>query len=230
MEGREVKLFFLLMSLSCLRKYCLIIFFSADIPPGIEDGQVLRIDIDPEVTPYLIDQQDYFYAYFQVDSSSHFTRENCDIYSEADISLAQALLGGSFSVPGLHKESLSVEVPELTSSHRTLVVRDGGVRRSGTCGHHFVKVGIRVPKSLSARQRDVWRRFAETELVEGTVQGCQSPMDHKFEIGVVEATSVKRPFNVKKMTDEEKRKKLKGEDVDLNLFQRMMKNMKNEQS
>ncbi len=59
------------------------------IPPGSSDGQVLRLDIRPDLMRRAVGQQDHFYVYLKVLPSKHFTRKDADIFSEQDISISQ---------------------------------------------------------------------------------------------------------------------------------------------
>ena len=199
----------------------LIIFFSlssAPIPPGTRDGQVLKYLLNDMV---LKDQaasereDPYFFLHVHVDHQSYFKRdEDYNILTDFDISVSQALLGGEIEIRCLRTAAdpddlLQIEVPEYTSSHSTLTARNEGIQRSrgdpSNKGHHFVKLGIRVPETLTYRQKSVFQRFAATESIEsnyeegtfsnlGTVEGVESDLDHKLNLNVIEPTHVKRTF------------------------------------
>lgn len=47
----------------------------------------------------------YILIYFtQVEKSNHFRRQGADVHSDAPISIAQAVLGGTVRIPGLFEE------------------------------------------------------------------------------------------------------------------------------
>ena len=64
-------------------------------------------------------------------------------------------------------------------------------------GCHFVRTGIGM-SSVSERQKAIWRRFAEREAPpeNGAVSGVTTEDSHRYEVGVIEAAEVKRPFRV----------------------------------
>lgn len=43
---------------------------------------------------------------FRVDKSDYFKRDGADVHTEADISVSQALLGGSIRIQGLYEDQV----------------------------------------------------------------------------------------------------------------------------
>ncbi len=84
---------------------------SIDLPPGLEDGQVLRVPIREDILAYTIAHEPYFYAYIKVEPDDYYVeRDALDIYTEADLSVGMAVLGGELVVRGLHEKQLGVAV------------------------------------------------------------------------------------------------------------------------
>jgi DnaJ-class molecular chaperone len=84
---------------------------------------------------------------------------------------------------------VEVNVPGGTSSHSTLVVSSCGLQDSSQVGDHILRTVIRVPSKLSWRQWRLARKFAALERPEGgegTVEGLEADMDHKYTVNVVE--------------------------------------------
>lgn len=65
--------------------------------------------IDPELFQSCRDMDEAFYVYLRVKPSPHFKQEDRHIYSEADLSVAQSILGGSLFTKGLHKGFMEVK-------------------------------------------------------------------------------------------------------------------------
>ena len=55
------------------------------IPPGIEDGQTLRMSVGGN---------NEIFVTIRVEPSDYFRREGYDVHTDANISLSQSLLGG----------------------------------------------------------------------------------------------------------------------------------------
>ncbi|VEL21776.1 unnamed protein product [Protopolystoma xenopodis] len=75
---------------------------SIAVPPGVEDGQTLRVSVNG-VRGFT--SQEIFVT-FNVERSQYFRRDGADIHSDITISLAQASLGGQVRVPGIHGQML----------------------------------------------------------------------------------------------------------------------------
>ncbi len=69
------------------------------VPPGIEDGQTVRMAVGKREV----------FVTFRVAKSDYFRRQGADVHTDATVSLAQAALGGTIRVQGIH-EDLNVQV------------------------------------------------------------------------------------------------------------------------
>lgn len=61
---------------------------------GIEDGQTVRMSVGNKE----------LFVTFRVEKSDYFKRDGPDVHTEADISIAQALLGGTIRIQGLYED------------------------------------------------------------------------------------------------------------------------------
>lgn len=181
--------------------------FRIPIPPGTEDGQVLKYQINRDLMKWTIDHDPYFYVYVTVEPQSYFKRDDLDVTTETDISIAQAILGGTTEIRGLHKDELDVTIPPLTSSHKTITVFDEGIMRSDRSlkGHHHVKIGIVPPQKLTPDMKNIWLKFASLETLEnGVVNGVEHELDHKYKATVIDPSEVNRTFNVEVLSNKER--------------------------
>eukprot|EP00096_Caligus_rogercresseyi_P007013 TRINITY_DN2425_c0_g1_i1.p2 TRINITY_DN2425_c0_g1~~TRINITY_DN2425_c0_g1_i1.p2 ORF type:complete len:390 (-),score=105.63 TRINITY_DN2425_c0_g1_i1:1370-2539(-) len=140
------------------------------IPPGIQDGQTLRVSIGGAKEVFVV---------VRVEASSDFRRSNnYDVHSNASISIGQAILGGVLRVKGLY-EDLNVRIPPCTNSDSTLRLEERGIRKlnsSGGYGTHFVHLNIQVPENLSKEQKELIYRFAaldKSNNLPGSVNGLE---------------------------------------------------------
>ena len=116
------------------------------IPPGIRDGQLLRLKgkgrpglgggppgdalIEVEVTPHAL-----------------FIRKGDDIHVELPISLTEAVLGGRVEVP-TPTGPVTMTIPKNSNAGTTLRIRGKGVaRRDGSRGDEYVALTIVLPKT-----------------------------------------------------------------------------------
>ncbi|KAM4611307.1 dnaJ homolog subfamily A member 3, mitochondrial-like [Polymixia lowei] len=133
------------------------------VPAGVEDGQTVRMSVGKK--EILIT--------FRVQRSPVFRRNGADIHSDALVSVAQAILGGTARTQGLY-ETISIAIPAGCQVDQVIRLQGKGIRRmnSYSYGDHYVHIKIRVPKKLTHRQRSLMLSYAEEETnVEGNVNG-----------------------------------------------------------
>ena len=123
------------------------------IPAGIDDGQSIRLTGHGEAAPHGGQSGD-LYARVHAHPQRGFTREGYNIYTEAEISYPQAVLGDKIDVETL-EGVVKLVIPEGTESGQMIRLRDKGVPHleGRGRGDQFIKIKIRVPKKLSRESR-----------------------------------------------------------------------------
>ncbi|WP_322748416.1 MULTISPECIES: molecular chaperone DnaJ [unclassified Frankia] len=134
------------------------------IPPGVADGQRLRVrgrgspgerggqSGDLEVTVHVL-------------AHPVFGREGHNLTIILPVTFTEAALGASVKVPTIDGAPLTVKVPSGTSSGQRLRVRDRGVPRGGHGHGHgdlIVTIEVTVPRpaDLSPKARTALQEFA----------------------------------------------------------------------
>lgn len=115
------------------------------IPPGVVDGQTLRLKGKGEPGAGAGGPGD---AYVEIDvlPDHRFSREGDDITVEVPISLAEAVLGGSIPAPTPTGEVL-VTVPKGANTGTRLRLRGKGAPRAGGgFGDQYVRLKVVLPK------------------------------------------------------------------------------------
>ncbi|XP_061576427.1 dnaJ homolog subfamily A member 3, mitochondrial-like isoform X2 [Cololabis saira] len=133
------------------------------VPAGVENGQTVRMAVGTKEV--LIT--------FRVQNSPVFRRTGADIHSDAFISIAQAVLGGTATSQGLH-DPINILIPSGCQADEVIRLQGKGIRRmnSYNYGDHYIHIKIKVPKKLTARQRSLLLSYAEEETgIQGTVNG-----------------------------------------------------------
>ncbi|MGI0053889.1 MAG: J domain-containing protein, partial [Thermoplasmata archaeon] len=127
------------------------------IPPGIEDGTLLRLGQQGESHPVDGSSGDLF-VQVQLEPIPGFRREGREVFSEARVPLVTALLGGDCRIHTLTGDAL-LKIPAGTQSGSQFRLRgEGFPRLRGTDrGDHIVAVQVEIPKSLDGRQRELLR-------------------------------------------------------------------------
>jgi DnaJ-class molecular chaperone len=122
---------------------------SVKVPPGVEDGQVIRLAGQAPGGGNLL-------LKLNVSPHEYFRREGNNVVLEAPLSIAEAVLGAKIDVPTLDGTKLTVKVPPGTSSGARLRLRGKGVKG----GDQYIEIKIQSPTSLDERSKELIEEFA----------------------------------------------------------------------
>lgn len=127
--------------------------FKIKIPAGIDDGQSIRLEGKGEAAPHGGHSGD-LYMRVHVRKLKGFEREGFDIFTNAEISFPQAVLGDKIAIETIDGP-VNLVIPEGTEHGQLIRLKGRGVTRlnSNVRGDHFVRVKIRVPKKISKEMR-----------------------------------------------------------------------------
>lgn len=114
------------------------------VPAGIEDGQTVRMNVGNKE----------LFITFKVEKSRYFKRDGPDVHTDAEISLSQALLGGTIRIQGVYEDQ-TIQIMPGTSSHHTVTLKAKGLKRVNTIGNgdHYIHLKISIPKKLTEKQK-----------------------------------------------------------------------------
>ena len=141
------------------------------IPPGVEDGQRIRLAGQGEAGLRGAPSGD-LYVTVHVKPDKVFGRDGDDLTVTVPVSFHELALGTTLSVPTLEGK-VGVRVPKGTSDGRILRVRGRGVpKRSGGHGDLLVTVKVAVPPTSRARPQKRWR---PTRKPSGPVGSTREP-------------------------------------------------------
>lgn len=123
------------------------------IPPGINDGEVVRLSGFGEAVPQGGVVGD-LYARVHVASHDVWKREGSNLVADLHIKLSDALLGAEYTIKTLEGTNLKLKIPVGVSFGEKLRVRGKGVPLEGGRGKRgdlLVKLHINLPKHLSRK-------------------------------------------------------------------------------
>lgn len=133
------------------------------IPPGVDTGSRLRLRGEGEGGGKGGSPGD-LYVVLHVEPHELFERDGEDIHCAVPVSFTQAALGDEIEVPTL-KGTKKISIPHGIQPGETIRLRDEGIPslRGNQRGDQIVHVSIKTPQSLTARQEELLREFAEIE-------------------------------------------------------------------
>jgi molecular chaperone DnaJ len=134
---------------------------SVAIPAGIHDGQRIRLGGEGHVGVAGEAAGDV-YVEVRIRPDERFVREGDDVYTTVGITITQAALGDTITVPTLDGEE-ELELAPGTQPGEILVLRGRGmpVLQGFGRGDERVLVNVLVPRRLSDEQRRLLREFDE---------------------------------------------------------------------
>ncbi len=136
---------------------------SIEIPPGIHDGQAVRVRGEGEPGEDGMERGS-LHCYVRIEEHPFFERHGNDLLCRMPISFTQASLGAKVEVPTLEGKA---ELKINPGTQHGQLFRLGGLGlpdlRSGRRGDELVQVLVEIPKRLNKDQKALLREFARTE-------------------------------------------------------------------
>ena len=133
------------------------------IPPGIHDGQVVRIRGEGEPGQIGTGRGDLL-CYVRVLPHPLLTRRGDDLYCRVPITFTQAALGGRVEVPTLAGcEEIDIPAGIQTGEVITLKRRGLPSPRGHRPGSEYIQVLVEVPRKLTRKQRELLAEYATVE-------------------------------------------------------------------
>lgn len=135
------------------------------IPPGVDTGSQLRLQGEGEPGESGGPPGDLF-VMIHCKEHNFFKREGAHLICEIPVSFVQAALGKKIPIPVLdEKGTHDLEIPPGTQPGDVLTLPGMGMPglQNDRRGDLFVRVNVRIPSKLTARQKALLEEFAETE-------------------------------------------------------------------
>lgn len=134
------------------------------IPAGIDEGGVIRLTGQGEAGSKGGRPGD-LYIHIRVRPDSFFKRRGFNLYSEEEISISQAVLGGKKTIKTIDGE-VDLKIPPGTPSGQEFKLSGKGVPylHNRGRGDQIVKVKIKIPKHLTKKQKELLEKLKEEGL------------------------------------------------------------------
>ena len=144
--------------------------FEIKIPPGVEEGTKLRVTGGGEAGLRGGPSGD-LYVVIGIRPHKQFQRKGSDLYLDVSIGIGQAALGMEMEVPTLDGNA-PLRVPEGTQHGTVFRIKGRGMPHlhgSGK-GDLKVRVGIKVPKRLNQKQKELLHEYSKVSGEEAGVE------------------------------------------------------------
>jgi molecular chaperone DnaJ len=132
------------------------------IPPGVDDGQTMRIS-GRGMAGSKGGPAGNLFVVINVEPDPRFQRDEFDVHSKVTIGMVQAALGCTVTAPSLTGD-VDLEIEAGTQPGHVIVRKGKGIPVLGSRGHgdHHVHVEVTIPTKLSGEQEEILRELAES--------------------------------------------------------------------
>ena len=132
------------------------------IPPGVDNGSRVRVAADKG-------QRGNIYLAVSVQSHLQFQRKGRDLYTDVEVPLEDAILGGEITVATLSGK-VALTIPVETQNGQRFRLAGRGMpalkktsKTPGQSGDLYATIKVKLPTGLNAEQLDWFRRFKESQ-------------------------------------------------------------------
>ncbi len=135
------------------------------IPKGMIEGKRLRLAGKGQPSPYGGKPGDLFIK-AKLIQDPLFQVDGYDLYIDRQIRLSEALLGTRLAVPTVEGKSLNLKIPAGTQHKTKMRLAGHGLphMKSNDRGDLYVRIHVKFPKRLNARQKKLVEELAREGL------------------------------------------------------------------
>jgi len=133
-----------------------------NIPPGIEDGQRLKLKGKGQVSRRGGESGD-LYLKVRVDTPEGYERRGNDVYQNVPVDLYKALLGGELIVHTLSGK-VKINIPPETNNGELFRLTGRGIpefNNPDKKGNYFIRVKIALPEKLTMKEKELFKKLAD---------------------------------------------------------------------
>lgn len=132
------------------------------IPAGVDSGSKMRLSHEGDAGKNGGPEGD-LYVVLHVRPSDYFKREGFNVYTELEISPAQAVLGDEITIKTLDGEK-NVNIPDGSQYGSRVKIKGAGIpylSKSTQRGDHIVIVEVKIPTHLSEDEKQLYVKLYE---------------------------------------------------------------------
>ncbi|RKY85307.1 J domain-containing protein [candidate division KSB1 bacterium] len=135
--------------------------FSVTIPPGIEEGEKIRLRGQGLPGAGGAPPGDLLIT-IHVGKHPFFKRQGKDIYCKVSINVVEAILGTKVKVKTVEGKQVQLKIPPGTQNGQIFRLKGLGVKdKNNKRGDLFVEIHVTIPQNINPQQRKLIEEFAQ---------------------------------------------------------------------
>lgn len=137
------------------------------IPAGVDNGSKIRVAGEGQIGYGGGPRGDLFLV-ISVKPDPLYERKGDDIYSDIDVELVKAVLGGGVPVPLPDGRKIMLTIPQETQNGKLIRLAGKGMPRlrGEGSGNLFARVKVVLPERLTSEERELFEKLARSRGVE----------------------------------------------------------------
>jgi curved DNA-binding protein len=135
---------------------------SITIPPGVSNGQVLRVK-GKGGKSRRGGESGHLYLHVEMLPDPHYDRQGDDLYTDLHVPLYKAILGGEVPVQTM-KGTFTMKIPKETSNGKTLRMKGLGMpvyQKKNISGDLYLKIIIDIPQNITPEEVTLFKKLAD---------------------------------------------------------------------
>lgn len=139
------------------------------IPAGVHEGSKIRLSGKGNPSPFGQGKNGDLYLVVKLAKHEQFTLNGDNIESQLPISVTDAVFGATKAVQTLSGQ-IDLKVPAgIQSGQKMRLSGQGWPKKAGGRGDHFVQILVKVPKTLTEREKELFEELKEIERAKQNV-------------------------------------------------------------
>lgn len=119
-------------------------------PPGTNTGDIFDVNAGGIIVRFTV----------EVNADLEFRRDNLDLYTNIEIPMTTAILGGTINFAHWEK-TLEISIPANIKNEQMIRLANSGIRKGIFNGDLYLVVKIVLPNKINARQKELLEEFAK---------------------------------------------------------------------
>lgn len=139
-------------------------FINIDIPPGIRQGEIIRLRGEGEAGKFNAPSGDLFVK-IKIKPHPQFERKEDDLFMNLYISFPEAIFGTKKEILLLDKKIIFLKIPPGTEAGEIFRIRHKGIKHFNASGSGdlYVRIKVKTPKKVSEKVKKILKEL-EKEL------------------------------------------------------------------